>query len=242
MSNFFLTDTPFAHRGLHGPKNGHVENSLSAFQAANARGHGFELDVLLSHDKKAVVFHDVALERLTGHDGHIDDFTARQLSRFKLKGSEDVILTLEDVLKNSDRKYPILIEIKGDQGRPDEVAAAVFHDVCDYSGPVAVMSFYPDIILWFQKHTPKILRGLVATSINDGGLPGKYFSMTTQKSYIDDLAVDFVAYDIRALPNEATEYSREKGLPLLTWTVNTGQLQQKARQFADNSIYENLDW
>lgn len=236
-----MINTPFAHRGLHGPKSGHVENSLTAFKAANARGHGFELDVLLSHDGKAMVYHDVSLNRLTGRSGDIDDFTAQQLSAITLTGSDDVILTLEKILDNIDQKYPVLIEIKGDQGRPDQIAQAVFKDICDYNGPVAVMSFYPGIILWFQKHAPKILRGLVATSINDGEMPEKYFSTPTQKSYIDDLAVDFIAYDIRALPNEVTEYCRGKNIPVLTWTVRTEDLQQKARLYTDNSIYENLD-
>ncbi len=241
MLHKFLTHTPFAHRGLHGPVTGHVENSLSAFQAANALGHGFELDVLLSHDNKAMTFHDLSLNRLTGHSGEIHDFTAEQLSQIKLTGSDDVILTLENILNSIDQHYPVLIEIKGDQGRPDHMAQAVFRDICTYTGPVAVMSFYPDIILWFQKHAPNIPRGLVATSINDGELPVEYFSATIQKSYINDLAVDFIAYDIKALPNEVTEYCRDKDIPVLTWTVRTSAQQLKASQYTDNNIYEILD-
>lgn len=241
MSHLTLTAVPFAHRGLHGPATGHVENSLSAFQAANAQGHGFELDVLLSGDNKAMVFHDLALKRLTGHQGKIQDYTAEQLSEFTLLGSDDVILSLKNILTNIDQKYPVLIEIKGDQQRPEQIAQAVYDDIRDYSGPVAVMSFYPDIIMWFQKHAPNITCGLVATSINDGGLPDEYFSATVQKSYIDDLAVDFIAYDIKALPNDVTEYCRSTGIPVLTWTVRNEELRQKASQYTDNIIYENLD-
>lgn len=237
----FLTDTPFAHRGRHGSVTGHVENSLSAFQAANACGHGFELDVLLSNDKIAMVFHDLSLKRLTGKAGDIEDFTAQQLSKIKLTGSDDVIQPLEDILDQVDPQYPVLIEIKGDQRAPDEIAEAVYNAIMRFSGPLAIMSFYPDILLWFQRNAPQIPRGLVATSINDGGLPDIYFSTDVQKLYIDDLAVNFIAYDIKALPNEVTAYCRKKGIPVLTWTVRSEGLYEKAQQHTDNIIYENLN-
>lgn len=241
MFHKFIIDKPFAHRGLHGSATAHVENSLSAFQAANACGHGFELDVLLSRDKKAVVFHDLSLKRLTGHSGDIEDFSAEQLAEFKLTGSNDVIQTLAHILDNIDPQYPVLIEIKGDQRKPDQIAEAVLDATVDFSGSLAIMSFYPDILLWFQNHAPDIPRGLIATTIDDGELPGKFFATTIQKTIIDDLAVDFIAYDINALPNEVTEYCREKKIPVLTWTVRSEKLRQKALQHTDNSIYENLD-
>ena len=52
---------PVAHRGLWRP-DGAPENSLAAFQAAAAAGYGIELDVQLSADGEAMVFHDGKLE------------------------------------------------------------------------------------------------------------------------------------------------------------------------------------
>ena len=46
-----------AHRGLWTP-DGPPENSLAAFQGACAAGYGIELDVQLSADGEAMVFHD----------------------------------------------------------------------------------------------------------------------------------------------------------------------------------------
>ena len=235
-----MTSIAFAHRGLHGPLTGHIENSLLAFQAANKLGHGFELDVLLSKDNKAMVFHDVSLKRLTGKSGNIQDLTAEQLSKITLTGSNDVILSLKEVLLNIDPNYPILVEIKGDQRQWDNIAQAVFNDIKDYSGPIAIMSFYPAIVAWFQTHAPHILRGLVATSLNDGEMPAEFFSETTQISFIDSLKVDFIAYDIKALPNDVTEYCQDNNTPVLTWTVRTDELRQKALAYTDNSIYENI--
>jgi len=237
----WLTETPFSHRGLHGSKIEYIENTLSAFHAANAKGHGFECDILLSKDNRAMVFHDVDLNRLTDHSGKIQDFTAEQLSKFKLKNSHDTIPTLAKVLTNIHRNYPILIEIKGDQGKPNVIAQTVYEEIQDYAGPLAIMSFYPDILLWFQKNAPNVPRGLVATSINENDMPKEYFSIDMQKSLIDDLNVDFIAYDIKALPNDVTEYCRDKHIAVLTWTVRTEELRQKAILYTDNSIYENLD-
>lgn len=245
MKNDWLSDKPFAHRGLHDSVTGSVENSLSAFLAANGQGHGFELDVQLSKDGKAMVFHELSLTRLTGQSGEIQDFTAVQLSKFKLGPSDDVIPTLAVVLAKADPELPILIEIKGDQVRYDDIAQAVYQDISDYSGPVAIMSFTPEIILWFQKHAPQIHRGLVATPIKavdkDNHLPDSYFSIPKQKLLIDQLGVDFIAYDINALPNEVTEYCRGQKIPVLTWTVRTDEQKQKAQQYTDNIIYEIND-
>ncbi len=240
MNKKWLTDFPFAHRGLHNPSKGMVENALSAFHAANENGHGFELDILLSKDDKAMVFHDVSLDRLTSVTGKIQDFTARELAEIKLKHTSDCIPPLSRVLSEIDQAYPILIEIKGDQGQPAEIAKAVFNDIEDYDGPIAIMSFYPEIIKWFKINAPHVLRGLVATSINDGEMPNDFFSVEMQKEYVESLKVDFIAYDIKALPNDLTEYCRKKNMPVLTWTVRSEALQKKAAQYTDNIIYENL--
>ncbi len=240
MNKIWLTDFPFAHRGLHDRSMGMVENSLSAFHAANDRGHGFELDILLSKDDRAMVFHDVSLDRLTGTSGNIQDFTSLALAEIKLKHTSDSIPTLSKVLSEIDQNYPILIEIKGDQGHPIEISKAVFKDIKDYNGPIAIMSFYPEIIKWFKINAPQVLRGLVATSINDGEMTDDFFSVETQKEYVESLEVDFIAYDIKALPNSLTEYCRKKDIPVLTWTVRSEPLQKKAAQYTDNIIYENL--
>ena len=64
----FLT-APLAHRGLHQKDSGCVENSLSAIKAAVDIGYGVEIDVQMSRDGQAIVFHDDRLERLTNLGG-----------------------------------------------------------------------------------------------------------------------------------------------------------------------------
>ncbi len=241
MTCSWLVDIPFAHRGLHGPVSGAAENSLSAFRAANARHHGVEIDVLLSRDNRPVVFHDMALGRMTGRAGELQDFTADELSHFPLGDTTDHPMTLGQILDNISPDYPVLIEIKADQRRPADIAEATFEAIQGYSGPKAVMSFDPGIVRWFQRQAPDMPRGLVATRDNDGSLPDKYFDPAEQRRLVDSLSVDFIAYDIVGLPNEATEYCREKNIPVLTWTIRTEEQHRKAAQYCDNIIYESMN-
>ena len=101
MKHNWLTATQFAHRGLHGPQTGFIENSLPAFNAALERGYGIELDVLLSRDEVAMVIHDTELGRLTKHERNTIDCTAEELGEIKLLGTNDAIPTLKKTLDHT---------------------------------------------------------------------------------------------------------------------------------------------
>src|SRR5271167_829930 len=92
-----LFGPPIAHRGLWS-LGGPPENSLGAFQAACAAGYGVELDVQLSADGEAVVFHDATLKRMTGRQGRVADYTAADLGEMRLVDGEETIPTLADTL------------------------------------------------------------------------------------------------------------------------------------------------
>ena len=62
-------NAPLAHRALHDVTDGRPENSLAAIKAARTRGFGIEIDVQLSADDHAMVFHDYQMDRLTGEAG-----------------------------------------------------------------------------------------------------------------------------------------------------------------------------
>ncbi len=83
----WLTAMPIAHRGLHDPANGIVENTLTALDAAAARGFSIECDVQLTSDGDAVVFHDFTLERLTPESGRVAEWTSAQLSETRDQGN-----------------------------------------------------------------------------------------------------------------------------------------------------------
>ena len=60
-------------------------------------------------------------------------------------------------------RAPLLIEVKSPGRHVDALSRAVARAIAGYKGPVAVMSFNPEIGRWFAEHEPQVLRGLVVT-------------------------------------------------------------------------------
>ena len=133
---------PIAHRGLWS-KGGPPENSLGAFEAACEAGYGIELDVQLSSDGEAMVFHDGKLARLTGREGRIADHTAADLAEIPLAGSEDTIPTLVDTLTLVGHRAMVHIELKTAYGEVGPLEQRVYEILIDHNGPVAVIGFNP---------------------------------------------------------------------------------------------------
>lgn len=214
----WLSRQAYAHRGLH--DSALPENSLAAFTAAIARGLGIECDIRLSADRRAMVFHDAELERLTGHDGKTANKTVAELTSLKLSGSGEHIPTLRDMLALVAGRVPLLLELKTNRKESVQgLCRAVRRDLEGYSGKVAVMSFDPRIGKWFRDRLPDLPRGLVITEENARTLPG------AAKRCLSVLHAHphFLAYDIRDLPSRFARKQMDKGLPLLTWTVRTAQ-------------------
>ena len=126
---------PICHRGYHDHAQGIIENSASAFRAAIAAGYGIELDVQRSADDVPVVFHDDVLSSLTDQSGDLRGFSAAELGRIRLRGSTDMIPTLQEVLALVAGQVPLLIEIKENwntmkntDGRLEKAVAALLAD------------------------------------------------------------------------------------------------------------------
>jgi glycerophosphoryl diester phosphodiesterase len=228
----WLTAQPFAHRGLHGTDA--VENCRAAFEAVMTAGHGIELDVQASRDGEAVVFHDYELERLTGEPGRVKDRTAAELQKISLKGVGEMIPTLSEIVHMVDSRVPILIEVKAPGPGVGRLCASVLRAVRDYPGRMAVMSFNPEVGRWFWRHGRGITRGLVVTEFGKrrvhAGLERR-LSLWRARPH-------FLAYDIRTLPSRFAREQRERGLPILSWTVRGPELRARALGEADQIIYE----
>ncbi|MBO0748982.1 MAG: glycerophosphodiester phosphodiesterase, partial [Porphyrobacter sp.] len=212
----WLKEGEYAHRGLH--SGGVPENSLSAFNGAMARDMGIECDVQETGDGQAVVFHDWELDRLTGESGPVRRRSAAELAQIALGDSGERIPPLRDLLALVVGRVPLLIELKTRRER--RVAAlclAVRRDLEGYPGPVAVMSFDPRVGAWFRRHAPRVVRGLVVTEEGARTLAGSL----RRHAWLWHAKPDFLAYDVRDLPSPFAAAQRQRGLPLLTWTVRT---------------------
>lgn len=226
-----LIARPFAHRGLHG--GGRIENSRAAFEAAIAAGHGIELDVQASLDGHALVIHDYSLERLTEGIGRICGLAAAEIRRLRLRDSEETVPSLEEVLELVGGRVPLLIELKAPDRRVDALSGAVLGALAGYKGPVAVMSFNPEVGRWFAAAAPEILRGLVVTEAGR-----RWRGTLTRQVALWRSRPDFLAYDIRDLPSRFAAAQRAKGLPVLTWTCRSDAERARAALHADQIIYE----
>jgi glycerophosphoryl diester phosphodiesterase len=229
----WLKHHTYAHRGLHGA--GVVENSPTAFARAMAAGLGIECDVQRSADRRAMVFHDAQLDRLTGERGPVAARGVAQLSAIALAGSADCMPTLRDLLAQVAGQVPLLIEIKALEGRGNRhLCQAVRSDLEGYAGPVAVMSFEPAIVRWFAVKAPHVVRGLVVSAENARTLSGAL----QRHRALWQARPDFLAYDVRDLPSRFAAAQRRRGLPVLTWTVRSADLRERAAAHADAAIAE----
>lgn len=230
----FLRSHDFAHRGLHGA-TGPEENSLRAFADAITAGHGMECDVQLSSDGVPYVFHDDDLDRLADHHGSVAARSSAELDQILLRREAVPIPRLSAVLGLVAGRAPLLIEIKTPKGTSAlPLCRAVRSQLESYTGPVAVMSFNPQVSAWFAIHAPHMVRGLVMTEEDTRGIWGD-----VQRTLATWWArPDFLAYDIRNMPSHFAMRARNRGLPVLTWTVRTAEQQQRAKANADAAIFE----
>jgi glycerophosphoryl diester phosphodiesterase len=234
----WLKGAVYAHRGVHGA--GVEENSSRAFALAIERGLGIECDVRLSRDGRAIVFHDSTLERLTGQAGRLDQLGVAEITAVRLTTGSEPIPTLRDLLTQVAGRVPLLIELKSDRDKPAgapsirDLCRAVRRDLDGYPGPVAVMSFDPRVGAWFARRAPEVVRGLVVTEQGSRTWSGSL----KRRLALWDAQAQFLAYDVRDLPSGFAQAQRERGLPLLTWTVSTPALRDRAARHADAPIAE----
>jgi len=227
-----LGAVPFAHRGLHG--GALVENSGGAIAAAVARGFGVELDVQLSADGEAMVFHDYELDRLTAERGPVAARTAAELQATRLHVGGEAMPRLAEALAMIAERVPLLIELKSRNRSAAPLCEAVARALEGYRGPVGVMSFNPEVGAWLARRAPSVVRGLVVTEHGKKGLRGRI----ERRLFLWRARADFVAYDVRDLPSRFAQRARARGLPVYTWTVRSEADRARAAAHADQVIFE----
>jgi glycerophosphoryl diester phosphodiesterase len=238
-----LTAPAVAHRGLWSP-GGAPENSLAAFSAAASRGFGIELDVHLSSDGEAMVFHDETLKRMTGHEGRIADHTAADLGHMRLGDSDETIPTLAETLVEVGHRSLVHIELKTAFGQVGPLEKRVSEILLDHRGPTCVIGFNPYSHAWFADHHPQVMRGLDSYAWNDRN--AEHLAVEQRKSFaalehVHIARPDFLALHAAMLPSEAATSWRQNGLPIVAWTVRSSEEQKRIAPHCDNIIFEGFD-
>jgi len=237
---------PIAHRGLHDLAQGVQENSPSAFARAISHGYGIELDLQLTADGHAVVFHDYDLARLTGASGSIRTHTTQELSKIRLKGAGESIPTLEDVLALVDAQTPLLIEIKDQDGMLGPNVGALEHEVArllsGYGGAVAVMSFNPHSMAALRRAAPDLPLGLTSCDFQsvEGWhyLPEERRAELTALPDFDHIGAEFISHRYLDLQSDRVAELKSQGASVLSWTIRSTSQEVKAREVAHNVTFE----
>lgn len=229
----------FAHRGYYDNDRGIPENSLAAFHRARAHGYGVELDVQLTKDGEAVVFHDDDLNRMCGSDGHVYDFTLARLRQFRLLKTPEQIPLFADVLRELGG-MPVICEIKvpaGQDYRPICEKAAQLMD--GYKGDICVESFDPRAVGWFRKNRPDMIRGQL--TMNFYKEPGYSLPMRIAMSELLVNLIgrpDFIAWGVDTKETLGLKICRSFRPMMVAWTVCSQQQQDQLLRRYDTAIFE----
>ncbi|WP_323769658.1 glycerophosphodiester phosphodiesterase family protein [Antarctobacter sp.] len=239
-------DRPIAHRALHGA--GRPENSRAAIRAAVAAGYGIEIDLQLSKDGQAMVFHDYALTRLTGANGPVQQRSASDLAQLTLIGGTEGVPTLTEVLQIVGGAVPLLIELKDQDGRMGPNIGALEQAAADavagYDGQLAFMSFNPHSAAAMARLCPDRPRGLttcaytaddyptLSADIRDHlrGMPG-----------LADMGASFISHHHTDLNSPIVADQKARGLHVLCWTIRSPGEEAEARRIAENVTFEGYN-
>lgn len=222
-----LTGRPIAHRGLWRPGL-RPENSLAAFEAACAGGYGIELDVRLTADGEAVVFHDDGLERLTAQSGLVEERTLEELQAITLFGGEhQTIPSLAHALEVIAGRTLVLVELKTPAGQEGLLEAPVGAMLEAYRGPCAVLSFNAKALGSLARHCTSISRGLNVNAAPDA-------------PEIELAEADVLSINKALSSNIDIQSWRSLGKSAIAWTVRSPEDMSGLGGLVDNVIFEGF--
>lgn len=240
-----LLGTPIAHRALHDLRDGRPENSRAAVRAAVAAGYGIEIDIQMSADGHAMVFHDYELARLTPARGTVRSVAAETLGEVQLIGGDEGIPRLDEILRIVAGQVPLLIEIKDQDGAlgPDvgELEAAVARVLEGYQGDVALMSFNPHSVAALQTLLPDRPRGLTTEAFleaDEWKASRQHLAALERISDYERVGACFISHNHRQLAMPRVAELKAGGAAVLCWTIRSPEEEAIARQVADNVTFE----
>jgi glycerophosphoryl diester phosphodiesterase len=241
----WLVARPIAHRGLHDPAAGLIENTLAAADAAIAAGFAIECDVQDTADGEAVVFHDFALDRLTAATGLVRERKAADLAGTPIRGAAEAIPTLAAFLGRVAGRAPLVIEIKSRFDNDPRLTHRTLDVLSGYMGPVALKSFDPFVVAAIRTTAPQILRGIVAESVYEGGewekLSRDQRHNMANLLHFGATEPDFLSWRVGDLPCAAPFLCRHlRRMPVMAWTVRTEADRRRAAMHADQMVFEGF--
>ena len=97
------------HRGLGKKKL--LENSIKSFNYCFNKNYGIETDIHATKDNEFICFHDFTLKRIFKKNLSVKNLSYNKINEISTKLGKPIPL-LKDLLKSSDNKHALFIEIK----------------------------------------------------------------------------------------------------------------------------------
>lgn len=222
-----FTKVDYAHRGLHDEKM--PENTKAALKAAVDHGYGIEMDVRRCKDG-LVIHHDQDFLRSAKINRRVEECTLEELSQIKVFDSEETISSLEEILEVIDGRIPLLLEIKA-EGDFFAVASEVQAVMDQYTGDYLIESFRPEILLWYRRYRPEVLRGQLSEPKMEGPVCRRWMMGLYLVNALS--RPDFLAY------NKAgsfwVKFWNKLGVPTFVYTLREPSQQ---KEYFDAGIFE----
>lgn len=234
----WLLAKPIAHRGFFDETR--PENSLAAIDAAISAGFPVEIDVQVTADGKAVVFHDWNLKRLTGLDAKVKDVNAAKIRELTLLGTDQGIPTLEDTLDVIAGRVPALVEIKN-RRYPTDLEPVAGRILDAYRGPFAIQSFNPYTLGWFRLRYPHIPRGQISCAFDTDDMAGWKKQILSNYGMNWMSHPQFISHHWKQLPAIVPTFLRSTfKMPLIVWIIRNEEEVAMAKRLGDNFVFEQF--
>jgi glycerophosphoryl diester phosphodiesterase len=218
----------WAHRGdsAHAP-----ENTMRAFEQAKQKGaDGIELDVRFDADKNVIVFHDDALERLTGQPGVMAETSAD--ARHRLRVSGEPIPLLAEVLHAIDLE--VNVEIKSNKtARMGELVVATAKVIKDSgrADHILISSFDPFALVQMHRHMPDL--ALAFLFHQEQPLP-------LRRGWVGRMTGASLFHPEHTLCTEETMKAwHTAGLPVNAWTVDDADELRRLDALGVDGVFSN---
>ena len=202
-----------AHRGSAADR---PENALSSFIAAAESGADqIELDVHMSKDGQLVVMHDAMLEQTSLGSGAIASHTLAELKQIKLRGMDEPIPTLGEILDAVGTRIHTRIEIKRGPVEYVGLTEAIMGEVerRALKDRVTIMCFQLASIQPFAKAGYE-------TSLSFSRSFGSEKDLPSLVKRLADEGISDIGYFFHELDLEAIDTITAAGLTVGAWTVN----------------------
>ena len=195
------------HRGVPSGTGAVVENSFAAFDLALAHGcDGFEFDVRLTADGRAVVCHDARVNGIW-----VSRATASQLRDLP---------QLHEVLARYGQRVFLDIELKV-KGLESQVIAALHQH--PPGRDFVISSFLPEVVLELKARSSRIPVGIICEN-------------SSQLSKCDKLPLDYAIIHRSLLTRSVATKIRATGRKLIVWTVNDKHAVQRFAEYGVDAI------